>query len=392
MELEQVIKRLEWLDEERRKDKLTIATLEKRLAELESGVPAVNQQIREVGGEITRISALLSRLDSFETALGQIRVDFNRNMESVDKQRTDHERETDKLRRIELEGVNKSIAEIRKGLDPIPELKKGVQARMEEEFRLGRLIEELEHKIVETRHSDEEYKRSQKMLEEGLRQDSKRLTDMQGEMSALRKRSDEQRGRVDLALDNLRKVESRLTELISAESERRQAQGVFFEKQALSQVERDRMWKDWQVRFEVIEKQAVGLDGQITALDNTHRLVKRSQEALDEVTQRIERRINEITEMQRLSEDRFRQDWTSFRADDQKRWTNYTLAQEELQREISRQYEKLNERIIFFDDIMQEIQDQLHQINEETEKRLQALLALAHDWMANYEKVFGRAH
>jgi hypothetical protein len=35
MEQEQLIKRLEWLDDERRKDKTTIATLEERLLSLE---------------------------------------------------------------------------------------------------------------------------------------------------------------------------------------------------------------------------------------------------------------------------------------------------------------------------------------------------------------------
>ena len=34
---------------------------------------------------------------------------------------------------------------------------------------------------------------------------------------------------------------------------------------------------------------------------------------------RFERRINEITEMERLTEERFRQEWVTFKADDQKR-------------------------------------------------------------------------
>jgi hypothetical protein len=269
-------------------------------------------------------------------------------------------------------------------------MKKGIQARIDEEFRLGRLIEEMEQKVVETRRFDEEYKRTQKLLEEGLRQDSKRLTDLQGEMTSIRKRSEDQRGRIDLALDNVRKMEMRLSDLVSAESERRQVQTTFLEKQALTQVERDRVWKDWQVRFEVIEKEAVSLDSQLQTLDTTHRSVRKSQELLDDVIQRIERRINEITEMQRLSEDRFRQDWNTFKADDQKRWTNYTLTLEEQQRDTGRQFEKFGERILFFDDSLQEIQEGMRQINEETERRLGSLLAMAHDWMSNYEKVFGR--
>ncbi len=391
MEQEQILKRLEWLDDERRKDKITIATLEDRLVRLEGSLPGVTQQVKELGSEITRQGTLLARLDQFEASMVQIRVDFNRGIEAIEKQRVDHERETDKVRRLEFEGINKDIGDIRKGLDPIPDLKKGVQARMEEEFRLGRLIEELEQKVVEVRQYEEEYKRAIRLLEEGRRQDAKRLTDLQGEVSALRKRADEQRGKVDLTTDSVRKFETRLNELLAAESERRQAQTAFLEKQTLLQVERERTWKEWQVRFDTVEKQAVNLDSQLQSLDATNRSVKRSQEALDDVTTRIERRINEITEMQRLTEDRFRQEWVTFKADDQKRWTNYTLAQEEQAREVSRQFDKYENRFVTLEDLSQEMQDMLHQITDETEKRLQSMLGLAHEWMSAYEKVFGRA-
>ncbi|HZU86912.1 MAG TPA: hypothetical protein VFF78_05485, partial [Anaerolineaceae bacterium] len=118
--------------------------------------------------------------------------------------------------------------------------------------------------------------------------------------------------------------------------------------------------------------------------------VKRSQEAFDEITQRIERRINEITEMQRLTEDRFRQEWTAYRADDQKRWTNYNLVQEEQQREMGRQYEKINERLVVLEDISQEVRDLVHQITEDNQKRLQTLLATFRDMSEEYDRAFGR--
>jgi chromosome segregation ATPase len=210
-------------------------------------------------------------------------------------------------------------------------------------------------------------------------------------VSALRKRADEQRGKIDLANDQVRKIEARLSEVFTSENDRKQAQTSFIEKQTLIQVERDRTWKEWLVRFEAVEKEAAGLDAQLQALDATHRSVKHSQDALDEVTQKIERRTNEITEMQRLSEDRFRSDWMAFKADDQKRWTNYTIAHEEQQRDVDKQFDKITERFAELDDLCQELQETLTQTNEENAKRLQSLLALSHEWMSDYEKVFGRS-
>ena len=216
------------------------------------------------------------------------------------------------------------------------------------------------------------------------------MTDLVGEVSTVRKRVDEQRGKVDLAVDGIRKLETRLGEVMAAESERRQSQAGFIEKQTMLQVERDRTWKEWQVRFETVEKVANNLDTQWQAIDATHRSVKKSQETLDDTTQRFERRIAEITEMQRLNEDRFRQDWVSFKADDQKRWNNYTLAADEQKREETRQFEKLTERLVLLEDLGQELQDLVQQVNEEAGRRLQGLLSLAHEYMTAYENVFGR--
>lgn len=391
MEVDQLEKRLDWLDAERRKDKLIIQTLEERLATMEGSVPQLQQQVKELSGEVTRLSAMLAKFDQIDASLAQSRVDSARAVEALEKSLIERTREMDKVRLADQEGLSRSIAEVRRGLEPIPELRKSLQSRQEEDFRLARLIEEANQKILEYRRSDEEYRRAQKLLEEAQRQESKRITDVQGEVAALRKRQDEQRGKIDLAADSSRKVELRIGEFQAAEGERRQAMTAFIDKQNMAAAERDRIWKEWQARFDLIERQGMGLDAQLQAIEATHRSIKRSQESFDEITQRFERRINEITEMQRLTEDRFRQEWVAFKADDQKRWTNYALVQEEQQREQTRHFERSNERIVLLEDMAQEMQDILHQIREENQKRLQSLLAVAHEWVEQYDRVFGRS-
>jgi DNA repair exonuclease SbcCD ATPase subunit len=390
MDLEQIIKRLEWLDDERRKDKTVIATLEERLNRMEANIPPLAQQIKALEADVTRLTTFLSRFDQIDANLAQIRVDYSRSIDAVEKQRGEREREAEKSRRVDIENLSKSIAEVRKGLEPIPDLKKAVQARTEEDFRLSRLIEEVDHKIDESNRGNEEFKRSIKLLDEGRRQDTKRITDMQSEVVTLRKRLDEQRGKVDLAADAVRKIELRINEVQAAESERRQAQTAFIDRQNMLVLERDRVWKDWQVRFEEIMRQAASLDTQMQSLDATHRAVKRSQESFEEITQKFERRVNEITEMQRLVEERFRQEWVTFKSDDQKRWTNYTLAQEEQQREVTRQFDKYADRIVELEDVSQEMHDLLQQIVEENQKRLQTMLSVYHESVEEYERTFGR--
>lgn len=390
MDLEQLSQRLEWLDNERRKDKMTIATLEERLAVLEESIPGIKEELNDRMSELARMKASLARFEQIEANIVQLRVDLTRAIEAVDRQRTEHDRETEKNHKADNEQLQRQIVEVRKGLEPIPELRRSIQARMEEDFRLARLIEEVNKKVNEIRRSDDEYKRSLKILEENQKQETKRMSDLQGEMVAFRKRLEEQRGKSDVTTDMLRKLEARINDLQSAESERRQNQATFIDRVSMQLVERERTWKEWQVRFETIEKQAIDLDTQLQTLDATHRAVRRSQESFDEITERFERRINEISELQRLVEDRFRQEWVTFKADDQKRWTNYTLAHDEQQKEVTRSYTRLDERLIQLEDLSQEMQDLLNQTVEDTYKRLQGLLALTRSWMDESEQVNGR--
>jgi len=390
MDLDQLQKRLEFLENEHRKDKAIIDTLEQRLAQLESGLPELQQQSKEISSEVVRLSMIMSRFDQLDAALTQLRMDFTRDLEAIEKLRLDHDRELEKVRLADLESFQKAIGELRKGQEPLPELRKALQARVEEDFRLARLIEELEVKLLETKRSDEEYRRAQKLIEDGQRQEARRMTDLQGEVAAMRKRLDEQRGRLDLVNDSLRKIETRISDLQNTENERRQTISTFIDKQNMLQLERERVWKDWQTRFEAIERQSVNLDTQVQALDALQRSVRRAQEGFEEITQRFERRINEITEMQRLAEERFRQEWVAFRAEDQKRWTNYSLVQEEQQRELARQFDRSSEQLTQLADQLQELQDAVQLITAETQKQLQGLLAMAHEWVEDFDRSFGQ--
>jgi hypothetical protein len=92
--------------------------------------------------------------------------------------------------------------------------------------------------------------------------------------------------------------------------------------------------------------------------------------------------------MHRLSEERFRQEWISFKNEDQKRWTNYTLTQEEKEQDDVRQMTKVLDRIESLEDAVQESKDTIELINEETDKRLKAFTSVLHDLMESFNQTF----
>ena len=379
------------MDDQLRKDKDTIASLENRVIVLEGDKAALLKRAKDLEAETSRLSVMLSRFEQVDAEIAQVKVDFARSFEGIEKQRNDKERETEKLRRTDLQEMAKSILEVRQGLESINEVKKSIQLRLEDQFKLSTAIEELENKFTQYSRTTEDEKRTYRLQEENLRQAAKRIVDLQAEVASLRKRADEQRGKLDLVSENFRKIDMRINELQASESERRQTNAAFIEKQNLFQVDRERVWKDWQSRFADIVKQSSELNTQMQSLDMMNRTLKRSQSAFDEITQTFERRVNEISELQRLVEERFRQEWVSFKADDQKRWTNYTLSQEESHREFSRSLEKHNERIVLLEDMTQEIRDMAEMIVADTRGRLQKIMALSGDILEEHNRSFSNS-
>jgi chromosome segregation ATPase len=390
MDVDQVLKRVQWMEDEHRKDKDALALLESRIMAYEGGIKGVNDQIKNLNAEITRLTAVVTRMDQYDANLLQLRLENKRQVEELDKEIKKREEEADKVRRVEVKALDTSVQELRKELDILPRLEKGIQARVEEDTRLVRSVDEVRARLESVRRDEDEYTRTYRLLEDGRRQDAKRLTDLQGDVAVLRKQADSQRGQTEVLNTGVRKLETRMNELVTVEVERREVMQTFLDKQALAQVERDRVWKDWQTRFETIEKQAADTEKQLVSLEATHREAKRTQLVLEELNQRVERRINEITEVQRLGEDRFRQEWVTFKADDQKRWTSYTLTQEEQRSESHRQFDRMAEQVTQLGDSLQEARDLLQQANELTEKRLQSLLAAVHDWVTSFERTIGR--
>ncbi|HQP07975.1 MAG TPA: hypothetical protein PLY85_03025 [Anaerolineaceae bacterium] len=386
MEPEQIIKRLEWLDEERRKDKNTIAALEERVHQLEAGSIKQIQQVNEVSTDVARMMGYESNIDLLEAEISKLRIELGRSIETIEKQRVEHDREMERIRLMDVERINKTDQEIHVLQDKIEGYKKEISVIKDENLRLSRLLEEIRNDNREALRGAEEFQRNSKIIEENRRNDSKRLTDLAAEITGLRKRVDEQRSKQDVFSETLRKIDLKTAEIQNAESERKQSQIAFMEKQNTLNVERERVWKDWQTKFNDVDKRAASLDTQIQNLDSTFRAVKRSQEALDEVTQRFERRINEITEMQRLSEDRFRNEWNGFKADDQKRWATFSLTQEEQQRETNRTLQKAADRLLKLEDSVQDIQYQLQQVVTQNIKRLQSIMALMNQFLEGSEE------
>lgn len=390
MEPEEIEKRLDWLDSERQKDKTHIAELKDQISILDDLIRKQNNQIENLEGEVKQASAAAARVEKFENTFAQSKIDTLKMITEQSAKIPPIEAKLEKHRQEDFDALNKQIVETRNSIPNVNELKKSLQVRIEEEFRIGRQLEELQKKIPDLRSVDEDLARAQKMMTDEFHMDSKRVADLSVETTSLRKRVEEERNKTELLTDTIRKYDLRINEVLEKEAERQKAQTAFIDRQSLAQLEREKAWEGWSKQITEVEKVGTEIEGQLLALDAIKREVKKSQQEFEDVNVRLDRRINEITEIQRLFEERSHQDWVAFKADDQKRWTNYIMSQEEQLRDEVRQINKLQERIVTLEDSSLEVNDQLHTIIEETENRIKSLVTFTGELMESFNRAFNK--
>ncbi len=385
-EHDEVLQRLQWLDQERRKDRALLMTLQQRLVEVEGQHEQLDAQLKALSSEIARVAGMLQRFDTLEEALSQARQAARQDLEAWIAefgQRLDQVK--DELR-AGLSELQARLHALDSQLSRIGPLEEQMEERVRQEDALRRQTTQVRLRLEELERRLHERLEALRLLQEDRERTTKRLIDLQGEVSALRKRLEEHATGHTLLQESLRKLEKQLQALQAAEDERRREQREFLESLARRQAEYERTWKEWEARFQALDEVRERAEKQVQTMFNLARDVRQAQQTFEEAYERLERRIHEVTEMQRLAEERFRQEWMTFKADDQKRWTNYLLAQEEQQREMQRLLEALRKDLDQLEARVTTLDDQLELTDDLIAQRLRGLLTLVRDWMEEYER------
>ncbi|MBN2043879.1 MAG: hypothetical protein JW757_02565 [Anaerolineales bacterium] len=386
MNQEQIEKQVEWLEKQRREDKQTIASLKMKIDHLEGVLEKSSQAIQALESGQAKLGVRITKMDSFDEALSVHRKEVKKELSEQENRAKKRESYTKQKFEDQVENLGKEISEVYKGLTPISALRDSIEILKRDAVSRDRSIAELEVSLKEFPEKDLDLEQSIQLLEEDLRADKKRVTDLQGEMTALRKRLEEYRAQYDLANEAQKKMDTRLNELIVSEEERREQQRDFLEDVSRNKLDVEKSFAEWNRHFEAIEARAEKLTTALQTYSEIEVSLRRAQNEFDNIIGQISRRIHEITEMQRLGEDRFRQEWTTFKSDDQKRWVNYTLTQEEQTKEGLRRFDRLNERLTTMEELIQDMQDSVEQNTEQMGSLMHGFSNVLGKWLSENDR------
>jgi len=329
-----------WLDEERRKDKSTITKLEERVASQNALINDQTRRLQTLETEIASLKTMTISSSMFEETVGRLRDDLVKRFDKKNDNRASVVDELKKTRELDREAMNKALEELRQ--DIASRIDRELQPRRAEEERLSKVAFELQAYSDNLKKGLEEFERTLTFLEEQRRQDSRRISELNGEIGEMVKRMDIQIPKVELLEELSRRNERSLNDIAGGLEEFRQEQRDQTEHEALLANERERLMNDMVKRMETFANDMQGYKDQFSHWSDTHLAMRKDLEEFNRIADRVDRRLNELAEVQRLSEERFRHEWEQWQQDDQKRWRQFTVTNDEQWRENG----KLNESLL----------------------------------------------
>ena len=382
MNLEELIIKIEKIDDQIKSLNKSFSTFNNKINEVDDKTLGFLNLMRDEKKEIARLNSTVMGLGQFDAAITQVRVDFNRRFEEFQKQRKQEEQLRANLVDEDFKSIKSMIEGTRTELTN--EFDKKLTSFLEESNRLINRIKEKEIEINEILKSSEEAKGGLNSFNQDLRRTIKQVENLQAEIGASLGKQDEIRSKLEVISDSLRNNDSRLNEIIVTESERKQVQLGFIEKQALNQKERDRIWVEWEQQFEEFSKQLYGL---LPKLQNQQLGLEQSKNNFEDITQQFERRIKELTEMYRLMDEKFRKEWATYKADSEKRWSNISMVVDDKQGGYSDQFQSLKDRMVFVEDKSNEMQEVLLLMSTEIQKGMQNIMKMVNGWMDAFGQI-----
>ncbi len=343
MDLNQATQMLTWLDEERRQDKVELARLQEQVRSQAAEIAEQAKRIQELEGKLAGTQVHLNKMDRLDNFLQQFKDEIVLLVEKHDQQRQEVEKEARRLRHLEREGQSKALAEVRKKLQKVSRHEEELQIRRAEDKRLGEAVLSIQQELADVVKASEDRTRSMTYLETQREQDAKRIAELQEETSQLLTRSEAQARKLELLEDSVRRLESQAAEWQRFQSALKQEQMRLTETQQLNEQQRQRQMESWAEELNAYRMRMEEYTARMQRFTELYEENKKALEALERFEQRLKQTQSELMELQRLAEQRQREQLEESRMENEKRWKKETLSWERQWREQARRDEELEE-------------------------------------------------
>lgn len=389
-ELNELKNRLDWLEEERRKQTKRLSELEQKNVLQDRDYRSREERIVELERQLASVTTQQARQLSFETDLAQFKDETVKLIEQYDQRRIQSEKESDRVRRIEYEGLVREIANIRKELPAIQRLQQDMELRVAEENRLANLIGGLQSRITAVANDVETYQHEFGFVEEKERQNSRNIAELQTSILEQSKRIDPIHERMELMSGNLLRTESNMRSATENLETLRETMKSWLEQIQLGEHERKRQMENWRELLDNQEERLRRFEKEWISVQDQSKEVKMALQTLTDWQPQIEKQQRESSEVLRVETHRLQSRWDNFRQENEKRWRTFESDTEQRWSAASRMDKQLHEQIHELETTLQTLEGQKDTLDRIQAAQADAIKKLPLIWLEEVEKAIAQ--
>lgn len=385
MDINQLARMIEWLDEERRRDKNTIATLEERLAQQQDTITSLQGRLSGLESDQTVLQTQVRSHVPEPELMEHVRQEMRQVIEAMESRRLNAEREAERRAGLERDSITRPVQELAEKVTRLERTTTEMPALQIERDRFASQIANLDQRIEDLAKKSAEPERRLAFLEEQRRQDVRRISELETDYPEIQKQIDGIRPKLTLLEDLALRNERRVQEVQNTDRDRREQIQAFIDQQTLLLQQRDSQIEELTRRFGEQDSMMQQNIERFETWEEAYRQMKLIIDDFQRISDRLERRINEVAEMQRLSEERFRQEWNDWRSEDQKRWKQFTLSNDEVWRLHDKDFERFVERVEALTASIDPLSDGLNRLWQLERERARLYRERYQDLLARYD-------
>lgn len=387
MDLAQLEQMVNWLDEERRKDKEELVRLRQRLEQQNLAADEQLRRFQELDARLSALQIQVARFAQFEQSLEQLRKELGALVELADQKFTAAQRESERARLMERESLTQAISELRKQVESLPRLEEALEARRAEEQRLNQMILEQRPLILVLRDRLEEQAHATRVMEEQRGHDTKRIAQIQETATELLRRTEALTAKAQVLEDSLRKTEQQVATIQATRDDLRAEQRQFVEEQLLAEQRRKRQLDEWAEQLAQHQKRMADFSATMQVYKDFYDKNRHALESLEQLQTHLSQRQAELAEMQRLSEERQKKTVQEWREENEKRWKQEALATEYAWNQQQRQNETFARRLDALEVAAADLDAEFMRAWEELTRTVSAMLECLHKRQADLDEI-----
>ena len=386
----EVLKRVEWMDEQRRKSARKLAELEQRFILLERKLVGREERIQDLERQLANTTAQLARISEIDVQLAKFRDEMVELIEQYDKRRVQGEKEMDRLRRIEHETMVREISDVRQDLPAIGRLEHEMELRQAEETRLANLIASLQNSVSPLRNQVAEWEQALTFLEEKEKQNSQNVGEIQTQLLEINKKWDPLETRIEILANTLSKAETSRQDLIDAQIEQREIIKKWSEQIQIGEHERNKQLEKWRYVMEE-QKDALGqFSREWVNYSDQYQEAKMVLQTLAEWQKQMESQQRESSEFLRMEVNRMQSRWDGFVLKDEQKWRSSEAEIEQRWIVSERSEKQVQEQIIELESALTKIQEDKDMLWRIQTAQADAIKLIPRVWLEEIDKAMAQ--